>query len=264
MLYLVFIFILGTIVGSFLNVCIHRLPRGESVIYPASHCPACGQKLRGLELVPVAGYFILGGRCRYCKKPISFRYPLVELMTGALFAGVALAFPLVSFPLEFFAYLIFSSLMIIVFFTDLEQQIIPDSISITGVILGLLFNFIKGMFFQKGAINVFLSSLFGMLIGYVLLYLIAKLGKLYFKKEVMGEGDLYLAALLGAYLGWQGALLSIFMAYLLAGVISLVLLALGKIKMGGYLPFGPALVGGGIIALFFGERMVTWYLKLFT
>jgi len=263
MLYLVFIFILGTVVGSFLNVCIHRLPRGESVIYPASHCPQCGQRLRGLELVPVIGYFLLGGKCRYCRKPISFRYPLVEFITGALLVGVALGFSPSSFPLEFFFYMIFSVFMIIVFFTDLEQQVIPDSINITGIILGLGFNFIKGMFFQKGAINVFLSSLFGMLIGYVLLYLIAKFGKLWFKKEVMGEGDLYLAAFLGAYLGWQGVLLSIFLAYLLAGAISLVLLVLGKIKMGGYLPFGPALVAGGIITLFFGQQIITWYLKLF-
>ena len=244
-----------------MNVCIHRLPRGESIIYPASHCPHCGRKIGALELVPLIGYLLLRGECRYCKERISFRYPLVEFLTGALFVGVAYNFPLAAHPLEFFFYLFFSSLMIVVFFTDIEKQVIPDSISITGILAGLFFNFIRGMFFQEGlALNYFWSALFGMLLGYVLLYLIAKFGKLLFKKEVMGEGDLYLVALLGAYLGWQGVLLSIFMAYLLAGAVSAVLLVSGKIKMGQYVPFGPALVTGGFIALFFGQQIMNWYL----
>jgi leader peptidase (prepilin peptidase)/N-methyltransferase len=264
MLHLIFLFILGTIIGSFLNVCIHRLPRGESIIYPASHCPQCNRRLGTIDLIPIFGYFLLGGKCRYCRANIPFRYPLVELISGLLLVGVALKFPPTKFPLEFIFYILFSFLCIIVFFTDLEEQVIPDSVSVTGIFAGLIFNYLKGIFFSRGeAMNPFLSALFGMLLGYVLLYLIAKAGRMWFKKEVMGEGDLYLVAFLGAYLGWQGALLSIFLAYLLAGVVTLPLLLFGKVKMKSYVPFGPALVAGGILSLFFGQQLINWYLGLF-
>lgn len=264
MLYLVFTFILGTVVGSFLNVCIHRLPRGESIIHPVSHCPHCGHKLGALELIPVIGYFMVGGKCKQCKKPISFRYPLVEFLTGALMVAITLRFPPLSFPLEFFFYLIFSALMLIVFFIDFEQHVIPDSVSLSGIFLGLIFNFTRGMFWvEKKSFNPFLSSVFGMLLGYAFFYVIAKLGRLCFKKEVLGEGDLFLAALLGAYLGWRGVLLSIFLAYLLAGGTALVLLLLRKIKMGEYVPFGPALVAGGFLTLFFEKQIVDLYLRIF-
>lgn len=264
MLYLIFLFILGTVVGSFLNVCIHRLPRGQSIIFPPSHCPNCGKTLGALDLVPLLGYFLLKGKCRYCGELISFRYPLVELITGILFVGIALSFPVAASPLEFAFYILFSCLMIVVFFTDLEHQVVPDSISVSGIFLGLLFNYVKGMFFYEGTgLNPFLSALFGMLLGYLLFYLIGRTGKAFFKKEVMGEGDLYLTAFLGAYLGWQGVLLAVFLAYLLAGAVALVLLVLKKIKMGEYVPFGPALVMGGFLTLFFGKQFVSWYLGLF-
>lgn len=254
MLYLVFLFIIGTVVGSFLNVCIHRLPRGESIIFPPSHCPNCGQKLRAIDLIPVLGYFILKGKCRYCKAPISIRYPLVETITGVLFVCVAAGFHPLLLPLQFAFYLIFSCLLIVVFFTDLKHQVIPDSINIAGVILGLLFNFLNG---------AFLSAFFGMLVGYLLLFAIGKAGSFWFKKEVMGEGDVYLAAFLGAYLGLQGVLLAIFLAYLLAGIVAGVLLVLRRVKMGEYVPFGPALAAGGILTMFFGQQLVAWYLGLF-
>ncbi len=261
MLYLIFLFILGAVVGSFLNVCIHRLPREESIIYPASHCPQCKHRLNGIDLIPILGYFLLGGKCRFCKTPISFRYPLVELISGAFFAGAALK---TEGLFEFLFYVIFTSLMIIVFFTDLEQQVIPDSISVSGIFAGLIFNYFRGMFSATGeALNPFISALFGMLLGYILFYLIARVGRIWFKKEVMGEGDFYLAAFLGAYLGWQGVLLAVFLAYLLAGIVALPLLLLGKIRMGSYVPFGPALATGGILSLFFGQRFISWYLGLF-
>jgi len=262
MLYLVFLFILGTVVGSFLNVCIHRLPRGESIIFPASHCPACAKALGVLDLIPVLGYFLLRGKCRYCGAPISFRYPLVEFLTGALFAGLAVSLPVARFPIDFIFYLVLSSLLLVIFFTDLEHQVVPDSVSVSGIFLGIFFNYLKGVFFFKGpGLNPFFSSVFGMLLGYSLFYLIAKLGRLAFKKEALGEGDIYLAAFLGAALGWEGALLAVFLGYLLAGIMLLVPLVLGKVKFGQEVPFGPALVVGAFLALFFKHQILGWYVN---
>ena len=264
MLYLIFIFALGTVVGSFLNVCIHRLPRGESIVFPASHCPNCKRALNALDLIPVLGYFLLRGRCRYCCTPISLRYPVVEFVCGLLFVGMVLAFPLQSRPLDFAFYLIFTLLLLVIFFTDLEHQVVPDSVSVSGIFLGLFYNYIQGMFFHRGPVmNPFVSAIFGMLLGYVLFYLIAVMGKWWFKKEAMGEGDLYLAAFLGAYLGWEGVLLSVFIAYFLAGLVLLMLLLSGRIKMEQYVPFGPALTAGGMIYLFFGPGIISWYMSFF-
>jgi leader peptidase (prepilin peptidase)/N-methyltransferase len=262
-LYLGFVFIIGTVIGSFLNVCIHRLPRGDSIIYPASHCPHCKQRLGFVDLIPVLGYLFLRGKCRYCKTPISFRYPLVEVLSGALLVWVAWKFPLALKPLEFGFYAVFIFLMLVAFFIDLEQQVIPDKLSFSGIILGLIFNYAKSLLYHgERGLNPFLSAVYGMLLGYFFLFLIAKLGKLWFKKEVMGEGDLFLAALLGAFLGWQGVLLSLFLAYLVAGSVALIFLILGKVKMGQYVPFGPALAAGGILTLLFGRMLVACYLNM--
>lgn len=246
-----FWFILGTIVGSFLNVCIHRLPRGESIVFPSSHCPACEKKLSLLDLIPILGYFLLGGKCRCCRVKISPRYPLVEFLAAA---GFALSWMQAGGNmLDFVFQIIFVSVLLVLFFSDLEQQVIPDSVSFFGIAVGLIYNFLRGPSF-------FLSAFSGMLIGFCLLYLIGKLGKLWFKKEAMGEGDFYAAAILGAGLGWQGGLLSILLAFLLAGFVSVFLIISGRVKMGQYIPFGPALAAGGIIALFFGGRIIEWYL----
>ncbi len=252
MLHLVLIFILGTIVGSFLNVCIHRLPRGGSLVFPASHCPSCQHKLSVLDLIPVFSYFLLRGKCRYCKAPISFRYLIVEFLAGSIFVGIALNFPLSYRLFPFHA--IFVGLMIVAFFIDLEHQVIPDAVSFAGIGLGLIYN--------AFVVKNLLPALLGMFLGYLILFLIGFVGKLIFKKEAMGEGDLFLGALLGAYLGWQNLLLALFLAYLLAAVVSLFLLALGKVKMGEHIPFGPALAAGGVLTLFFGRAILSWYLGL--
>jgi leader peptidase (prepilin peptidase)/N-methyltransferase len=215
-----------------------------------------------LDLVPVLGYFFLRGECRYCGAPISFRYPLVEFLTGASFVGLAVSLPAAKFPLDFIFYLVVSGLLLIIFFTDLEHQVVPDSVSVSGIFLGLSFNYIKGIFFFRGpGLNPFFSSLYGMLLGYVLFSLIAKLGRQVFKKEAMGEGDIYLAAFLGAALGWEGVLLATFLAYLLAGIVLLAPLIIGKVKFGQEIPFGPALVAGAFMALFFKHQLIGWYLN---
>jgi leader peptidase (prepilin peptidase)/N-methyltransferase len=249
-----FLLILGAAVGSFLNVCIYRLPRGESIIYPPSHCPACGRKLSVLDLIPFVGYLLLLGRCRYCKARISFRYPLVELLSAL---GFAYSWATAPHPLDFVFRISLLSVLIVIFFIDLELKVIPDVASGLGIIAGVIYNFLRGGF------PLFFSSLFGMVLGFILLFIVARLGEFWFKKEVMGDGDLLMAALLGAAFGAGGMLLSLFLGYLLAAAVALILLALRRLKFGQYIPFGPALAAGGAITLFWGERLLEWYWGLF-
>src|SRR3989338_7722605 len=223
----IFWFILGTIIGSFLNVCIYRLPLGKSIVFPPSHCINCGKRLSVLDLIPILGYFTLKGKCRYCGEKISLRYPLVELITGTAFAGLWVLTGGEAIPFIFQA--VFVAVLLVIFFIDLEHQVIPDVLNIIGVAAGLLYSLMRWMLF---------SGLLGMLLGYGILYLISWAGKLWFKKEAVGEGDLYMAAFLGAYLGREGVLLAIFLAYLVAAIISVALLVMGKVKLGQYVPFG--------------------------
>lgn len=243
-------FIIGTIVGSFLNVCIHRLPREESIIFPASHCPRCRHKLSFFDLIPIISYFVLRGKCRYCGEKISFRYPLVELITGLLFALTGYLFPILSQPIDFFFSIVFIMLLVIVIFADHEQMVIPDNISIIGIVLGIAYSFLKG--------NV-VSALWGMLLAFSIMFLIAKVGKYFLKREAMGDGDIYLTVFLGAFLGWKIVLLAIFLAYLIAGFFAVLLLALNRVRYGQEVPFGGALAAGGIIALFYGRQILAWY-----
>lgn len=259
---MIFLFILGSVVGSFLNVCIHRLPRGESVVFPASHCPSCNNKLPVLDLVPILGYLLLRGKCRHCQAKISLRYPLVEALTGGFFVVSALKFGLGS--LDFVYSIVLLCLLIIIFFIDLENLVIPDAVSFGGILWGLGYHYLRSFLVNNEVVlNPLISALFGLLVGYALLYLIGLLGRGLFKKEAIGEGDLYLAALLGACLGLEGVVLSIFLSYLLAGVVIFFLLAIKKIKMGDYVPFGPALIAGGILTFFFKEQILAWYINAF-
>jgi leader peptidase (prepilin peptidase) / N-methyltransferase len=246
---LLYWFAFGTVIGSFLNVCIYRLPRGESVVFPASRCPHCGRRLNALDLIPVFGYLLLLGRCRGCRAPISARYPLVELLTGVIFLLAA------NQCGGDWLWLIFASLLasclIIVFFVDLELQVIPDAVNIAGVAAGLAFNLARGLI---------VPSLIGLVGGYLLLWLIGKFGTYLFKQEALGEGDIYLAAMLGACLGWSGMLLAVFIGYVSAAVLMLALLAAGRVKFGQSVPFGPALAAGGLVVLFWGEQIIHWYL----
>jgi leader peptidase (prepilin peptidase)/N-methyltransferase len=254
--------IVGALVGSFLNVCIYRLPRGESVAFPSSHCPRCGASILPFDLIPVVSYFFLLGRCRRCHEKISWRYPLVEALTALGFAAAwqAAAGQLLGFVF----YVIFLSVLIVIFFIDLEFKLIPDSVTMIGLVSGLVYNLLLGTAsLQNINFNLLISSVAGMLLGFLLLYAISFFGRKFYKKEVMGEGDLYLAALLGAYLGWAGVLLAIFLAYILAALAAGAFLIAGKVKLSNYIPFGPALAAGGIITLFFGSPIINWYLSSF-
>ncbi|MFA5112969.1 MAG: prepilin peptidase [Candidatus Margulisiibacteriota bacterium] len=251
---LLYWFALGAVIGSFLNVCIYRLPRGESVVFPASRCPHCGRRLNAFDLIPIFGYLLLLGKCRGCRAPISPRYPLVEALTGLLFLLIVGQGGGDPARLIFTAFVV--CCLIVVFFIDLELQVIPDAVNIAGTAAGLVYNL------SRGLADFFLPALAGMFAGYLLMFLIGKLGTFLFKQEALGEGDMYLAAMLGACLGWSGMLLAVFLGYLAAALVLLVLLAAGRVKMGQQVPFGPALAAGGVIVLLWGEQIIHWYLFL--
>jgi leader peptidase (prepilin peptidase)/N-methyltransferase len=247
-------FIIGAAIGSFLNVCIYRLPRGESIVFPSSYCPNCRRKLLPLDLIPILGYLFLRGRCRFCKERISLRYPLVEIITGALFSFSWWYFQ--GHYLGFSLGALLSCFCIVMFFIDLDHQLIPDVITIPGMLTGLVLNYILGSYY-------FVSALLGVFAGFVILYAISRLGSLLFRKEAMGEGDWLAAAFLGAFLGWQNLLIGIFLGFVIAGIIAGFLLLIGKARLGEYLPFGPALTVGGMLAFFFGNQLLAWYFKFF-
>ena len=242
--------LLGLAVGSFLNVCIHRLPRKESILHPRSRCPHCRKILNIHDLFPVISYLSTLGRCRYCGEVISYRYPLVESLTAALFVILYLKY---SLSFDLFLYLIFASLLVVAAFADMETEIIPDSISILGGIPALLIFSFAGMP---------LHPLLGMVCGLGIMWFLFKVASFIYKKEAMGEGDLKLAMMMGAYLGWQGTLVSIFFAFICGAFVGTVLLGIGRKRFGQHIPFGPFLALGGLVALFFGQMIWNWYLGM--
>lgn len=248
MLYFGF-FLLGLIIGSFLNVCIYRIPRHKSIAYPSSFCPNCLKPIKPYDNIPVLSYIILKGRCRKCSTKISWRYPLVELLTGILFLLLFIKFGL---GVHLLKYLIFVSLLIIATFTDFSHRIIPNVISLPGIIIGLLLNMpdIKNAFF-------------GALIGALILWIFRQAGIIIKKQEMMGWGDIKLAGMIGAFLGLGQGLLALFLG-VVSGVVIWTILIILKVKnRKEYIPFGAFLALGSIITIFFGTEIINWYLNLF-
>lgn len=263
----------GLVVGSFLNVCIHRLPQGQSVVTPRSRCPACGTAIRPLDNIPVLSYLLLRGRCRACGAPISLLYPAVEALTAVLFVAALLAFgPTARAALA----AVFLCGLVVVTFVDLEHQIIPHAVTLPGIPLGLLAAFF-------GAGPPFSDALIGCLAGAGFIYMIGHYAEhiLYFLhtrgiykvaepeaegEEVdlaaMGLGDVNLAGMMGAFLGWRGLIAAFLVATLTGSVMSLALMGFGRLKRGQHVPFGPYLALGGGLALFAGEAAARWYLGL--
>lgn len=243
----------GALIGSFLNVCIHRLPRRESIVWPASHCPACMSAIAWYDNIPLVSYAWLQGRCRTCRAAISSRYPLVEAANAAGYAALFWHFGVVP---EAFVYAALYSALIVVTGTDLSHQIIPDAVTLPGIAIGLL----------SGAVLLpigLMKSLAGMVVGGGILWGLAWLSPIVFGKEGMGGGDIKLMAMVGAVLGWQPVLLATMVASLVGSVVGSGLIAAGAMRRHDYLPFGPFLALGSIIALFFHEPLLNWYWSLF-
>ena len=243
--------ILGAMLGSFLNVCIYRLPQNRSIVYPRSACPACGHTIRWYDNVPVLSWLWLRGRCRDCGGKISLRYPLVELTVAVLAVLLYLSWGISFDLLERFT-LLFILLGIAV--ADAREYIIPDLFSLGGLTLGLAFSFLPG------GISPFQSFL-GALVGGGSLYLVALLGELVFKKEAMGGGDVKMLALIGSFLGWPGVLFTVFAASLAGSLIFGAVNYVFRKKT--LVPFGVFLAFGASLYLFAGQRVIGWYLSFF-
>ena len=249
---LVIAFVFGTIIGSFLNVCIVRIPLRSSIVFPGSHCPNCDYSIPFYDNIPLVSYILLGGRCRGCKIPIPLRYFIVELLMGLL---VAMLFFYFGLSLVFILCTVFTAALVVITFIDLPHQIIPDCISLPGIPLGFLCSFFLPW-------NTWLDSLLGILVGGGVLYAFAMGYYLLTKKEGMGGGDIKMLAMIGAFLGWKGALASLIMAAVAGSLIGILLIALKGKNFKYAVPFGPFLAAGAFCALLYGEPLISWYCSI--
>jgi len=264
-------FVYGTVVGSFLNVCIWRLPRDESIINPGSHCPQCNTPLRAWDLAPLFSFLVQRCRCRYCGAPISWRYFGVELLSGAYFVLTYYWFgPRAGYPaywvVDFLAYALFGASLIAIFFIDLEHWIIPDQLSLFGIGIGLVRD---GIGLAAGSREPYWigriplpQSVVGILACGGVFVAIALVSYYIFKKEAMGGGDIKLAAAVGANLALGPAMLSFLLAVFLGSVIGIGLIAAGRKTRKDYVPFGPMMVAGAIVAIFYGNEVIRMWLNL--
>ena len=247
---IIFIFILGLIVGSFSNVCIYRIPKNESIIFPASHCPKCRSKIKPVDNIPLLSFILLKGRCRNCKSKISIQYPVVEFLTGLIYLIIYLIYGL---SIQSLIYIILSSALIIIAFIDLNEQIVPDVISFPGIVIGFIISFFVPYI-------SFVNSALGVLVGGGIILIIGMAGSIIFKKEAMGGGDVKLAAMIGAFLGWRYITISLFLGFFL-GALAGIFLIMSKIKSKeDTVPFGPFIVLGSFITLLWGEKIISWYI----
>ncbi len=245
--------ILGLIIGSFLNVCIYRIPREKSVVSPPSACPSCGSQIKPWDNIPVVSYLILAGKCRNCGQKISLRYPTVELLNGLLYMAVILQFG-IGWHLPLLFALV--SAMVVITFIDLDFQIIPDAITIPGMIIGLAAShFLLPDPFAKYSLLGFTSSLIGLLAGGASFYLIAVLSK-----GGMGGGDVKMMAMVGSFMGWKGVLLTTLIGSLTGSLVGIGLMIFKGKGRKAKIPFGPFLALGALITLFLGRVILDWYL----
>jgi len=259
---LALVFSFGAAIGSFLNVVIYRLPQQMSLVRPPSHCPHCQARLRPRDNLPVFGWLLLRGRCRYCRAPISLRYPLVEAATGLLFVAVALSF---STGWQVLGYWTLLSWLLALALIDLDTYTLPNALTQPGLIAGLLFALLRGGLEAglTGSLHALVGAIAAACLGLWLFDAIAWLGSLAFGRTAMGAGDAKLAAMLGAWLGWQQLLLTGFLACLLGAVVGSGAIALGWRSRRQALPFGPFLALGAAIGVFWGEIIVKTYLDFF-
>jgi leader peptidase (prepilin peptidase)/N-methyltransferase len=261
MILYIFIFIFGALIGSFLNVCIYRLPQGLSIVAPSSRCPSCGTPIKFYDNIPILSYMVLKGKCRSCKSKVSIRYPVTEFLNAVLYVVVLNRFGAGS-PAVLLIYFIFISALIVIFFIDLDHQIIPDSITLPGIPLAVVLgSLILPDPFSRNELLGIKSSVIGFLAGGGSFYLIAVMGKAILKKEAMGGGDIKMMAMVGGLLGWKGVILTTFMGSFLGSVIGVSLIILKGREWGARIPFGPYLTAGAIISLFWGQEVVHMWLR---
>ncbi|MBD2100492.1 A24 family peptidase [Leptolyngbya sp. FACHB-261] len=250
--------ILGACVGSFLNVVVYRLPAGESLLSPPSHCPKCNARLRWFENVPVLGWLRLRGKCAHCGAPIAVRYPLVEAGTALLFLLSSLTFGSSLMTLAGFCLL---SWLVALSLIDLDTMTLPNPLTQSGLVAGLVFQAVSGWGDSRQLLTQVATGIFGAVLGLWLFELINWLGTLWLGQTAMGAGDAKLSAMLGAWLGWQLLLLTAFMACAIGALIGVGGVALGLLSRRQPMPFGPFLALGGALSWFIGPRLLALYLN---
>jgi len=277
----VFSFVLGSMIGSFLNVCVYRLPRGLSIVKPRSKCPKCDNPIAWYDNIPIVSWLVLGAKCRHCSQPISWQYPLVEAVTGVLFLlvfwrfGIAIATPI---------YMLLSAALVLATFVDFTDGTIPDEVSLPGIPIGIACS-VLFMLYPRSGLSVMgpfelpvVNSLVGALVGGVILFALDKGALLLLKKPGMGFGDVKLIAMLGAFFGLYGAVLIIIIASFIGSFVGIVLILAGKLQkvpapgdeetekgktdkpvLGHYLPFGPYLALAGVVVMLAGSAIIDFY-----
>ncbi len=248
----IIIFLYGLLIGSFLNVCIYRIPKGESITFPPSHCPACKKPLKWYNLIPVLSYVAQRGKCGYCKEKISLQYPIIELLNGILYLLLYIKY---GFTLDFFFYAIICSILIVIGLIDLKEMVIPDILVVYIVVTTIIYKIALYIIYEQSP--QLLDSILGLALSALLLMVIILLSR-----GGMGTGDVTLIASLGLILGIKKIFLTIFLSFILGAIISVFLL-ITKIKgRKDPIPFGPFIILGFLIVIFWGQQLMTWYMNL--
>lgn len=249
------IFLCGTVFGSFLSVCIYRLPEKQSIAFPGSHCFSCGHPLNALDLVPVFSYLLLRGKCRYCDSKLSLQYPAVELVAGALAVLSAVSFGFSANAVLAFA---FSAGLLIVFVIDKKTMIIPDEMVLFLMVISIIWRIVN----YNGIMDL-MEILFGMATGPVLLLIFYFVGLFMLNVEVMGLGDIKFFIPIGILLGGKGTIITLYVAVLSGAAAAIYLLLRKKKKRNHRMPFGPYIALGAMLSLYFGNILIVFYWKLF-
>ena len=249
-----FAFLLGTVIGSFLNVCIYRIPAKKSVVFPPSSCPVCGAKIRFYDNIPIISYIILSGKCRSCGHHISYQYPIVELITGILSLFLFVKF---GMDYQYLLYLLFVSSLIAISFIDINLKIIPDTISLPGIVSGFFASFVLK------DITCY-DSLIGILVGGGILYSVAVIYERLRGKMGMGGGDIKLMSMICAWMGWRSIFPVIMISSLSGAIVGSIFILLSGKGSEFKIPFGPFLSLGAIIYLFVGQDLLNWYFNFFS
>lgn len=255
-------FLGGACIGSFANVCIYRIPNDESIVHPRSRCPSCGTPIAWYDNIPVLSYFRLRGRCRHCGARISMRYPIVELIMAVLFLAVWNRY---GFDARTLVYMGLVAALVIATFIDIDHMIIPDRISLGGMPAGLLFSaLIPALHAQTAPISSLFESGVGLIAGSGSLFLVGWLGRLAFKKEAMGMGDVKLLGTIGAFLGWPGVLFTILVSSLFGSLVGVGLVLTGGRDWQSRIPYGPYIAAAAIVWILGGSAWWDAYIRWMT
>ncbi|WP_278599799.1 prepilin peptidase [Clostridium tertium] len=246
----ILILIIGLCIGSFLNVCIYRIPREESIAFPPSHCTSCGYELKAVDLIPIISYLFLKGKCRKCGEKISIKYPLVELLNGVLYLLIFLRFGL---SLSFVFYSLLTSLLIVISYIDLDSKYIYSSTTILGVVLAAIY-IVVGLYTKDISLS---NNVLGGAIGYGIIYLIVVITK------GMGQGDAEVAGVCGLFIGIKGILVCLFIAVVLGGLVAAIILIFKLKEKKSEIAFSPYISIGSIVYILLGKEILSLYLNFF-